>query len=105
MAGRTRIVDEQFRLLACLGLLFFTQPVFDQNQKEILFPVIEEAWDLERQGTVMEVKDGGLSTLAGDTQCDSPGHNVKYGSYTQMHIDGDERRTNGDIERCSWCQS
>ena len=44
-------------MAACLGLLFFTQPVFDQNQKEILFPVIEEAWDRERQGTVTQVKD------------------------------------------------
>ena len=84
-------------MAACLGLLFFTQPVFDQNQKEILFPVIEEAWDLERQGTVIEVKDGGLATLAGDARCDTPGHNAKYGSYTLMQIDGDGRKGTNKI--------
>ena len=84
-------------MAACLGLLFFTQPVFDQNQKEILFPVIEEAWDLERQGTVIEVKDCGLVTLGGDARCDSPGHNAKYGTYTLMDVDGDGRKGTNKI--------
>ena len=37
---------------ACLSLLFFTQPVFDRYQKEVLFPVVREAWELKWEGTV-----------------------------------------------------
>ena len=60
-------------MAACLGLLFYTQPVY---QKEVLFPVIQEAGQLEREGTALEVKDGGTVTLAGDARCDTPGHSV-----------------------------
>ena len=34
-------------MTACPGLLLFTQPVFDENQKEVIFPIIKEVWDLE----------------------------------------------------------
>ena len=78
-------------MAACLGLLFFSQPVFDRYQKEVLFPVVQEAWELEREGTALEVKDGGPATLAGDARCDTPGHNAKYGSYALMHVDGEGR--------------
>ena len=67
-------------LATCLGLLFCTRPVFDRHQRDTLLPVIQEAWNLEREGASLEVREGGPVTFAGDARCDTPGHNAKYGS-------------------------
>ena len=76
----------------CLGLQFLSRTVFCAYQKKTLVPVIQEAWELEREGIALELKEGDAVTLAGDARCDTPGHNAKYGSYTLMHIDGDGQK-------------
>ena len=75
-------------LARCLGLLFLSHSTYYENQKTTLFPVLQEAWELEREGAALEVHEGGPATLAGDARCDTPGHSAKYGSYTLMHVDG-----------------
>ena len=76
----------------CLGLQFLSRTVFCAYQKKTLVPVIQEAWELEREGIALELKEGDAVTLAGDARCDTPGHNAKYGSCTLMHIDGDGQK-------------
>ena len=41
-------------MAVCLGLLYFTQPMINSYQKEVLFPVVKEVWELEREGTPLE---------------------------------------------------
>ena len=46
--------------------------------------MINAAWEKEQQNTLRQVKVKGAVSLNGDGQCDSPGHNAKYGTYTLM---------------------
>ena len=74
--------------------------MFDRYQKEVLVPVVQEAWNLEWKGTALGlgVKGGSSVTLAGDARCDTPGHNAKYGSYALMLVDGEGRQgINGTV--------
>ena len=68
-----------------------------QTVTDILFSVIQEAWELEREGVTLELKEVGQVTLAGDSRCDTPGHNAKYGSYSLMDVDGQWRRATNRI--------
>ena len=59
--------------------------------------MLQEAWELEREGASLEVHEGGPATLAGDARCDTPGHSAKYGSYTLMHVDGHGQKGSNPI--------
>ena len=48
-----------------------------------LFPVINEAWQVEQNSVFSELEVEDL-WLSGDGQCDSPGHSAKYGTYTMI---------------------
>ena len=72
---------------ACLGLKFLSERVFYRHQDRYLFPVINDAWEKERQTVVEELIDKPIVNLNGDGRCDSPGHNAKYGTYTFMDSD------------------
>ena len=72
---------------ACLGLKFLSERVFYRHQDRYLFPVINDAWEKERQTVVEELIDKPIVNLNGDARCDSPGHNAKYRTYTFMDSD------------------
>ena len=84
-------------LAQCLGLLFLSHKTYYENQKATLFPVLQEAWELEHEGAALEMHEGGPATLAGDARCDTQGHSAKYGSYTLMHMDGHGRKGSNRI--------
>ena len=84
-------------LAQCLGLLFLSHKTYYENQKATLFPVLQEACELEHEGAALEVHEGGPATLAGDARCDMQGRSVKYGSYTLMHVDGHGRKGSNRI--------
>lgn len=69
-----------------LNMEFISKTSFNTLQITTLFPVIQEAWLLERERAALELKQLGPCVLAGDARCDSPGHSAKYGSYTLMAI-------------------
>jgi len=71
------------------NMQLISRSVFQRMQREHLYPVIQEAWQKEKQKTLIEIKSHPHIVLAGDARCDSPGHNAKYGSYSMMHIEGD----------------
>jgi hypothetical protein len=70
---------------AALDMQFLSKTTYNKIQKNVLLPVVQEAWTEERKGA-----DAGLQSarviVAGDCRCDSPGHNAKYGSYSLMSI-------------------
>ena len=61
----------------CLGLQFLSRSVFCAHQEETLVPVIQEAWELEREGIALELKEGDAVTLAGD---------ARYQTRSRFHV-------------------
>ena len=80
--GNTFVRIENFA--ACLGLQFLSDRAFYKNQDQYLFPVINAAWEKEREAVVDELCNKEIVKLSGDGRSDSPGHNAKYGTYTCM---------------------
>ena len=52
-----------------------------------MFPVINDAWEAEKQRQLDILNDKEVVNLDGDARCDSPGHSAKYGTYTLMDDD------------------
>jgi len=69
-------------------LKFFSHTTYYNIQNKYLFPVVNKAWNEERNSVLDEVKRNGPVNLIGDGRCDSPGHNAKYCTYTMMTDDG-----------------
>ena len=52
-----------------------------------LLTVINSYWQTEQNRVFNSLKDRGEPvTLASDGCCDSPGHSVKYGTYTMLDV-------------------
>ena len=67
-----------------LNLKFIGKTTYQDHQRDHIIPVVQKAWNEEREKVVEEMKQKETLVLAGDARCDSPGYNAKYGSYTLM---------------------
>lgn len=67
-----------------LNLQFIGRTTYTTLERQTICPVIQEAWEAERQNVVEDMKNKNELILAGDARCDSVGYNAKYGSYTLM---------------------
>lgn len=67
-----------------VNLAFPSRTIVQKEQKQVLFPVVQEAWEKEKQKVYEEIKASPKVVLSGDARCDSPGHCAKFGSYTLM---------------------
>ncbi|XP_044147357.1 uncharacterized protein LOC122935632 [Bufo gargarizans] len=70
-------------LFSILGLVTFSEKTFYCYQSNFLFPVIDLAWQEEKSKTRVQLQREPLC-IAGDGQCDSPGHSAKYCIYTMI---------------------
>ena len=62
-----------------LQLQFLSEKTFCLIQNEHLFPVVNEAWLRQKESVFDDIGDRGV-WLSGDSRCDSPGLNAKYGT-------------------------
>ena len=62
-----------------LQLQFLSEKTFCLIQNEHLFPVVNEAWLRQQESVFDDIGDRGV-WLSGDSRCDSPGLNAKYGT-------------------------
>ncbi|XP_040193733.1 uncharacterized protein LOC120927246 [Rana temporaria] len=58
------------------------------NQQHFIFPTIEHHWLNERTNNIQKIAENTVA-LIGDSQCDSPGFNAKYCTYTFMDAETD----------------
>ncbi|XP_044141617.1 uncharacterized protein LOC122931608 [Bufo gargarizans] len=72
-------------LFGIFGLSTFSETTYYRYQTKFLFPAIDIAWKQEKQ-KIHEDLNGLPICLAGDGQCDSPGHSAKYCTYTVMDL-------------------
>ena len=89
------------RLASCLNLQFIahiSDSVFYDTQQRLLFPVLNQAWEKEQQMVRQELINKSVINLNGAGRCESPGDNVKYGTYTLMDDDS------GKVVACSVVQ-
>ncbi|XP_040177724.1 uncharacterized protein LOC120909984 [Rana temporaria] len=59
------------------------------NQRNFIFPTIEHHWLNERTKNIQKIAEKSVA-LIGDGQCDSPGFNAKYCTYTFMDAETDK---------------
>ena len=71
------------------NMRFISETTYLSHQKQNLIPVIQDTWKKQKAEVIAEIKKKGPLTLVGDSRCDSPGHNAKFGSYTLMEGDND----------------
>ena len=57
---------------------------FTRYKKKLIIPAIHQVFVTQRQLLFDDAKGCGETDLLGDSRCDSPGYNVKYGTYTVM---------------------
>jgi len=62
---------------------FISESTFYSVQNSYLFPVVESCFQQEQDALLSVFADESV-WLLGDGQCDSPGHNAKYLTYTTM---------------------
>ncbi|XP_068112155.1 uncharacterized protein [Hyperolius riggenbachi] len=74
-----------YHLLRLLGVSQIRKETFFHYKKQFCFPAINLTWETERKKNLREAR-GKPITLAGDGQCDSPGHSAKYCIYSLMDI-------------------
>ena len=69
------------------GLNFYSDSTFYKIQRELLKPVVFEAWS-SLQGEILQQlkRDNVPLRLSGDGRCDSPGYCAKYCTYTLMDM-------------------
>lgn len=72
------------RLASYLNLQFISESVFYDTQRQFVFPVLNQAWENEKQMVRQEMVNKSAINLHGDGRCDSLGHNTKSGTYTLM---------------------
>ena len=53
-----------------------------KTQKKFLLPVVDKKWKSCQKEIINELKKEDHVDICGDGRCDSPGHSVKYGTYT-----------------------
>ncbi|XP_044134814.1 uncharacterized protein LOC122927225 [Bufo gargarizans] len=75
-------VDELFNIF---GLTTFSETTFYRYQTRFIFPAIDIAWQQQKTKFQEEMHTFPMC-LAGDGQCDSPGHSAKYCIYTVMEL-------------------
>ena len=86
-SGMTYAKFAQFATL--LNLQCLAERTFYEIQKDILWPVIQDAWN-KKQSELFDELQGQQVKLSGDGRCDSPGHTAKYGTYTVMDSETDK---------------
>ena len=64
-----------------LKLQTIAERTFYEVQKDLLWPVVQEAWKIHKESLHRELRGTDLK-FAGDGRCDSPGHTAKYGTYS-----------------------
>ena len=75
------------RLAKMIDLQCISESTFYKIQDNHLFPVVNAAWERERENMVQTLKSRNKVNLDGDGRADSPGHNAKYGTYTLLDED------------------
>ncbi|XP_073467392.1 uncharacterized protein [Aquarana catesbeiana] len=68
-----------------LGVSSISKSTHYKNQSKFIFPAIDYHWQKERE-SVFQHLDRNVVTLAGDGQCDPPGFNAKYCTYTFLEL-------------------
>ncbi|XP_044132576.1 uncharacterized protein LOC122925115 [Bufo gargarizans] len=85
-SGQNFVKTKEF--LNILGLQSIAEKTYYRYQSLFLFPAIDKAWKSNKE----EMKDYSQNKplcIAGDGQCDSPGHSAKYCVYTLMNTVND----------------
>lgn len=79
------LLSKVLRMFKILQVACISSSTFHRHQTNYLAPTILTHWSEERSQLldVLRLEDEGL-VIAGDGQCDSPGHCAKYGSFTVM---------------------
>lgn len=73
-----------FSILKCHTISSMT---FFRHQKQYLLPAIHATWKSEQLALVSNLKSlKNKLVLTGDGRADSPGHSVKYGSYSVIEM-------------------
>lgn len=67
--------------LRLLGMMSISKTAYYKYQKSYLFPAIDYHWKLDQNHTIAQLS-GQAVCLSGDGQCDSPGPNAKYCTYS-----------------------
>ncbi|CAH2293082.1 Hypothetical predicted protein [Pelobates cultripes] len=70
-------------LFAIFGVPFISQSIHYIYQKQFLFPIIDHHYKKERRLLIDGLR-GKMVCLSGDGQCDSPGFNAKYCTYSLL---------------------
>ena len=70
-----------------MKVVFYFFFIFYDAQQKYLFPVINDAWEVEKQRQLDILNAKEVVTRDGDACCDSPGHSAKYGTYILMDDD------------------
>ena len=70
-------------LFSLMGVAFISETTFFRIQEEHLFPTIASVYN-SHMDSILGAIQGEPVFLAGDGQCDSPGFNAKYCTYTIM---------------------
>ncbi|CAH2293317.1 PREDICTED: uncharacterized protein LOC100485380 [Pelobates cultripes] len=70
-------------LFAIFGVSFISQSMHYIYQKLFLFPIIDHHYKKERRLLIDSLR-GKMVCLSGDGQCDSPGFNAKYCTYSLL---------------------
>lgn len=60
-----------------------SEKTYYRYQRDLLFPAIHLAWIKDKVNTVQAIQSK-KRCLAGDGQCDNPGHSAKYCVYTML---------------------
>ena len=80
-ANTSTIIAEYFRLA---DIQWIGKIRYYAFQKKYLSGVVNEAYSKEKDILMTQVKKKGHCRLTGDGQCDSPGHNAKYLTYSMF---------------------
>ena len=90
LAGATLFAGNQFDKLISfaevLKLSFISDTTYYKIQETYLFPVINEPYNQQQVALIIAFADEPVF-LCGDGQCDSPGHSIKYFTYTLMEAE------------------
>ncbi|XP_040182415.1 uncharacterized protein LOC120915727 [Rana temporaria] len=78
-SGSNFLTIESF--LRLLGMTSISKTTYYEYQKNYLFPAIDYHWQLDQNNTISQLS-GHAVCLSGDRQCDSPGSNAKYCTYS-----------------------
>ena len=72
-----------FSTLNCATISYST---FFHHQSTYLIPSVSRVYQRHQKALLNSLKDSGGLVVAGDGRADSPGHSVKYGTYSVIQL-------------------